>query len=174
VGLTFQRAHEVLKLDPETGVLTWRISRLKAKAGKVAGCVEKRRGYVLVRIDKVLYSAHDIIWLMVYGEWCPGEVDHIDRITGNNRPSNLRKATQQENLQNKSMQSNNTSGYRGVYWNEKAGMWVAQVEKRINGKRVNRVLGQFADKHQAAEVARVKRLEMFGEFAPSYDRAPSE
>lgn len=104
---------------------------------------------------------------MVYGEWCPRKIDHKDRVRDNNRLSNLRKATQQQNLQNKSMQSNNTSGYRGVVWN--GSKWVAQVEIQIGGKRKNHVLGQFDRKLDAANIARMKRIELFGEFAPSYD-----
>ena len=41
-------------------------------------------------------------------------VDHINRCAYDNRFSNLRVVTQQQNLRNRAMQSNNTSGYTGI------------------------------------------------------------
>jgi hypothetical protein len=162
---------EVLALDVETGALIWKVTLSnRAQAGKNAGCVEKRFGYVLVRIDGALYAAHDLIWLMLYGEWCPGRIDHKDRKSGNNKPSNLRLCTQQQNLRNKGMQSNNTSGYRGVYREKSSGWWIAQYETRCGSQRICYVLGKFNAREEAAEVARQARLKAFGEFAPDYDR----
>ena len=164
---SIDRLNEVLCLDPETGILTWKITLSpRAVAGKVAGCIEKRRKYVLVRIDGVLYRAHVLIWFMLHGEWCPREIDHWDRVTSNNRPSNLRKATESQQSQNKAMQSNNTSGYRGVTAAKDGCRWTAQYQ--LFGK--NHYLGTFASKEEAAEVARIARLNAFSAFAPDYDQ----
>src|SRR6266699_193066 len=163
---SIDRLNEVLCLDPETGILTWKITLSpRAVAGKVAGCIEKRRKYRIVRIDSVNYMAHVLIWFMLHGEWCPREIDHWDRVTSNNRPSNLRKATESQQSQNKAMQRNNTSGYRGVTAAPN-GKWIAQYQLH----RKNHNLGTFETKEEAAEVARLARLNAFSAFAPDYDQ----
>lgn len=77
------------------------------------------------------------------------EVDHINRDRLDNRKSNLRVATRQENMKNKSIYSNNTSGYPGVKWNSKLGKWQVQITVDRN----RRHLGVFA-RFQDALVAR--------------------
>jgi HNH endonuclease len=62
----------------------------------------------------------------------PGEqVDHIDGDGLNNRRSNLRLATVSMNQQNRSMQKNNTSGFKGVSFHKLTGKWQASIG--ING-----------------------------------------
>ena len=88
--------------------------------------------------------------------------DHIDRNALNNRKSNLRKATRQENARNRSLSTNNTSGCTGVYFNKSHNRWVAGIG--YNNKHIR--LGEFIDKADAI-VARLKaEKEYYGEFAP--------
>jgi HNH endonuclease len=165
----WDRLHQVLQLDAETGIFTWRITLSnRAVAGCVAGHQDKRwPHYIRIGFDGRVYLAHVLIWYILTREWIPREIDHFDRDGGNNRPDNLRRCAQQQNLQNKSMQRNNTSGYRGVVRDGDG--WAAQVEIRTGGKRINHRQGGFATKLQAAEWARAKRIELFGEFAPMED-----
>lgn len=135
----------------------------RGKEGHRAGYREGRAGYRLIGIDGVHYFEHQVIWFMLHGEWCPGQVDHIDRIPDNNKPSNLRKASESQQRQNKAMQRNNTSGHRGV--TAVPDGWQAQYQHL--GK--NHYLGTYANKDEAAEVARLARLRAFGQFAPNYD-----
>jgi len=160
------RLREAFALDVETGELIWKV-RLsnRVKIGQRAGCIESRFGYVLVRLDGMLYAAHDLIWFMLFGEWCPGRIDHIDRDKSNNRPANLRIATQQQNLQNQSLSAKNTSGFRGVTWNRREEKWQAQVQH--DGRYI--FCGHFDDCLQAAHAARQMRLRLWKEFAPLYD-----
>lgn len=74
------------------------------------------------------------------------EVDHFDLNPLNNTDSNLRVVTRAQNLQNRSIQSNNTSGFRGVCYHKRKGKW--QANSRINGKFV--YLGIFNTKEEAA------------------------
>lgn len=55
------------------------------------------------------------------------EVDHINRDRLDNRKSNLRVVTRQDNMKNKSKYSNNTSGYPGIKWNNKLKKWQVQI-----------------------------------------------
>jgi HNH endonuclease/AP2 domain len=82
--------------------------------------------------------------------------DHIDGDTLNNRLSNLRPATHAQNMLNRKLGKNNTSGYKGVYWNKRHTRWVARV--RIDGKTV--YYGEFLDKEDAAKMRDLKELEL--------------
>lgn len=63
-------------------------------------------------------------------------VDHINHDTIDNRKSNLRTSTITENCWNQGEHSNNTSGYKGVFYNNRENYW--QVSIRIgNGKRLH-------------------------------------
>jgi len=75
------------------------------------------------------------------------KVDHIDGDTQNNRRSNLRLASNAENLRNRGKTSGNTSGYKGVTWNKRSQKWIAQI--KIDYKSI--VIGRFDDKEKAAE-----------------------
>lgn len=73
------------------------------------------------------------------------KVDHIDRNPSNNRRSNLRLVTNQENSFNQGIRTDNTSGIRGVYWSNKSHWWCANIV--INGK--TKYLGHFKTKEDA-------------------------
>lgn len=136
----------IFEYDPETGVLTWKFRPDVPKewntrfADKEAGYINNS-GYRLVRIDGAMYLAHRIIWCLVTGEF-PEQIDHIYHDRQNNRWSNLRDVTAQENNKNRTMQSNNDSGFTGVCWDKHARKWKAYI--RVDGKQNN--LGMFSTK----------------------------
>ena len=88
-------------------------------------------------------------------------VDHINRNTLDNRKSNLRKCTPQQNNFNKGKQSNNTSGYKGVYSSPDKKKWMASIKKGVVIKR----MGPFFDKEEAAKAYDIEAVKLFGEFA---------
>jgi len=88
-------------------------------------------------------------------------VDHINRNTFDNRKSNLRKCTPQQNNFNKGKQSNNTSGYKGVYSSPDKKKWMASIKKGAIIKR----MGPFFDKEEAAKAYDIEAVKLFGEFA---------
>lgn len=55
-------------------------------------------------------------------------IDHINRNGLDNRKSNIRACTRSENSQNKHLADNNTSGFRGVSFDESTGKWRARVQ----------------------------------------------
>ena len=87
--------------------------------------------------------------------------DHIDRNKLNNRKSNLRKCTLQQNNLNRKKSSGKTSKYKGVWFNKRTEKWVAGI--KYNKKPIH--LGYFTDEEEAARAYDAKALELFGEFA---------
>ena len=89
--------------------------------------------------------------------------DHINRNPLDNRKENLRPATIQENNINRSIQSNNTSGFIGVYFDKHCNKWIAQIKK--NRKNIH--LGVFQNKEEAIYARLQAELKYFGpEFSP--------
>lgn len=87
-------------------------------------------------------------------------VDHIDGNGLNNTRDNIRLATPSQNSINKRMQSNNTSGVRGVVWNGRK--WQVEIKAGRNQKKL--YLGQFDTIEEAASVYQKKAAELFGEY----------
>jgi HNH endonuclease len=85
--------------------------------------------------------------------------DHIDGNGLDNRRSNLRLATNQENRWNSRLYSNNTSGAKGV---EKRGSKF-RASITLNGKKVN--LGTFETIQEAHEAYKAAAKSNYGEFA---------
>lgn len=88
-------------------------------------------------------------------------VDHINHDTLDNRRSNLRKCGNAENQHNSIKHRDNTSGYKGVYWNKVSRKWTAYINIKKKGKH----LGGFDNKEDAARAYDSYAREMFGEFA---------
>lgn len=108
------------KYCPETGRITFLVSRYKSKVGTEAGRVTFNHAggnsYRKVTVGKSQEMlAHRLAWLLHYGSLPDGEIDHIDGNGLNNRISNLRDVSHRDNLRNiKPVRS--ASGIKGVYW----------------------------------------------------------
>lgn len=89
------------------------------------------------------------------------ECDHLNGNSLDNRRSNLRIVTRQQNILNRGMQKNNTSGYRGVSFNKKSGKWIAAIKNE--GKL--RIVGYYETKELAAVSYNTEAKRMFGIFA---------
>ena len=88
--------------------------------------------------------------------------DHIDRNELNNRKSNLRQCTHEENSRNNKLYKNNSSGITGVHWSKKENKWIARIVINTKLKRV----GCFTDKDDAIRARLQAELKYYKEFAP--------
>lgn len=88
-------------------------------------------------------------------------VDHINHNGLDNRRSNLRVCTNQQNICNCHIPKNNKSGCKGVYWSEERHKWCAQIT--INNK--TKLLGRFTDYEDAVEARNKAAEKYYGEFA---------
>lgn len=88
------------------------------------------------------------------------EIDHIDGNGLNNQKQNLRIVTHAQNQKNMKKPITNTSGYKGVSWDQVRRKWVAYI---WNGKSIN--LGGYSTKLEAAEAYDKAALSYFGDFA---------
>ena len=167
---TPDEVNALLKHDPETGQFTWlpRKGRRQwnaANAGKVAGSIQCRHriesGYIVISIHGWPYSAHRLAWLVSYGNWPEGDIDHKDRDGTNNRIDNLRLASHSQNRWNQKRPRHNTSGFKGVTWNKKRNRWQASIG--FNGRTL------YLGLHESPEAAHAAYSraahERFGEYA---------
>lgn len=151
---------EILSYDPLTGVFTWKVSRGSKSAGSVAGNVNTKIGYRQIGINGRLLYAHRLAWLYIHGVDPVNEIDHENGDKSDNRYRNLRDATSTQNSCNIKIQSNNTSGCKGVSWAKYQDMWHAYVQ--ISGKRISRYTSDF---FEACCFAHSLRNEIHGEFS---------
>lgn len=89
------------------------------------------------------------------------ETDHINGDGLDNRQNNLRICTHSQNGMNSKTQSNNTSGYKGVYYYKQTRRWMACITVRSKQKH----LGYFMSNEKAALAYDKASLKYFGEFA---------
>jgi hypothetical protein len=82
-------------------------------------------------------------------------VDHINHNGLDNRRSNLRVLTDNENRQNMSgLQSNNSSGFRGVNFHRRLNKWMAYTN--VDKRRIH--LGYFDTAEEAGQASLEARL----------------
>lgn len=144
-NLTAQRLRELLNYDPETGHFKWRVTRVGCGAGKIAGCVDKGTGYIVIKIDRQLHRAHRLAFLWMVGNWPADTIDHRNLQRSDNRWVNLREATMKQNQENLPLDPRNKSGHRGVHWCKEDSVWCASIGHR--GRKI--ALGRSPDKQVA-------------------------
>ncbi len=159
--ITAESFRKAFSYDAESGVIYRIVDRLSRAIEPQPATSTDSYGYIRVCLNRRMFKAHRVAWLLHYGEWPKGEIDHINLDRTDNRISNLRDCSRVENARNHGMPSTNTSGVKGVSYNAQCRKWVAQV--CVNRKVKN--LGLFDSIEQAAEVVRSARAELHGQFA---------
>lgn len=142
--LTYERLHEVLDYDLDTGFLVWiKPNSNRVKVGDIAG--SKSHGYINVTVDGKKYRAHRLAWFFVKGYFPENDIDHIDRVRYHNWIDNLREASLSCNMRNTGNPKNNTSKIKGVSWNKALNKWSSQI--KIYSKKKH--LGYYKHFHNA-------------------------
>jgi hypothetical protein len=89
------------------------------------------------------------------------QVDHIDFNGLNNMKVNLRNCTHSQNIMNQRPNLNNSSKYKGVWWNKEKNKYHSQI--RANQKRIS--IGYFTNEEDAAKAYDKIAKIYHGEFA---------
>lgn len=148
---TRERIDELLNVDTETGVITWRKGRGRAGAGSVAGRLHVT-GYLELQVDGVMLKAHAVVFFVAHG-WWPDRIDHINGVRCDNRISNLREADAAANARNRT----NWVTERGLLGANKtsSGRW----SSTISADSVSYHLGVY-DSEQEAHAAYVEARDL--------------
>lgn len=130
-------------------------------------CITKEKWYSLRKPSGRVYAVrpgvrlHRLIMERVIGRTLESNeiVDHIDNDPLNNVRSNLRLATNKDNVRNSRMRENNTSGYKGVFKHHKR--FRAQI--KVDNKSI--YLGVFDTPEEAHAAYCEAAVKYHGEFA---------
>ena len=155
------RLTAALNYDAETGIFTWSSTMTgNAKKGSVAGNI-LNNGYIRISVFGKRYLAHHLAWAYCYGKLPTENMDHINGNKGDNRICNLRLASQSQNMMNQGLRSDNTSGYKGVYYRHRLKKWQAMIS--VNGKR--KTLGHYSTPELAYEAYKKEAVLNYGDYA---------
>jgi hypothetical protein len=154
---------EVLKMlvnyDPTTGIFTWIVDGRLTRKGEQVGWLDN--GYIRCKIMGKTYRAHRLAFIYMLGREAYGHIDHIDTIRSNNRWDNLRENMQVVNPWNRGLQTNNSSGVKGVHWDKRKNRFIAQIQ--VHGKK--KQVGAYSTVEEATQAIRAYRELVHEEFA---------
>lgn len=149
----------VLRYEPDTGHFYWLVSPSSlVKIGDRAGSV-KRGGYIGIKFDGKIYFAHRLAWLFTNGAWPTGSLDHRNRNPADNRITNLRECSASQNQANRSLNKNNSTGYRGV--DRRGKRYRASIKVGFHSI----YLGTFESAAAASGAYENAAIALFGEFS---------
>jgi hypothetical protein len=156
---TQEELKKVLHYSPESGQFTWiDCKAYGVKNGDVAGW--ESLGYCFIKVKGVDCQVHNLAWVYVHGRLPDGELDHINGDGTDNRLSNLREVSRFNNMKNRKVNCNNTSGCKGVTWHTNIKKWQARITS--NGVRYH--LGYFDSVDDAGNAYDKAAVELHREF----------
>lgn len=155
------QAEALLDYDKNSGELRWKQNELVRKdlRGQIAGWLSQD-GYRYLKIDNKRLCAHRVVW-MLYHKEIPDQIDHINMDRADNRIANLRNACIAENNRNRTKQSNNTSGFKGVTFHKSTKKYHAKI--MVN--KVRHSLGYFENAETASVAYQNASRELHGNFS---------
>jgi HNH endonuclease len=156
--LTTEKLKALFDLSANGGLVRKKTST-NSPAGQEVGFAG-RNGYVYAMVEGKTYPLHRLVW-MWHGNPDTKSLDHIDCDASNNRIENLRIASKSQNMQNRGIPSNNTSGTKGIHWHRGKKRWCV----RIGVFGVRKYIGYFKDLELAELVAIEARNKYHGAYA---------
>lgn len=154
---TQERLKELFKAVSDRNGIAWANA---ARGGRRKDDGSYKDRYRCTVVDGTKYKHHRLVWIFFNGAIPEGVmIDHRDGDKLNNHPSNLRLATNADNVHNRGANQNNSTGFKNVCRHNKG----FRVEIKINGKRYK--FGTFPTATWAALAADAIMLKAFGEFA---------
>ena len=158
---TAQEAALAVRYDESSGLFYKVRPGGRVKVGSRTGSV-CGNGYMRVRVNGREYLAHRLAWLIHYGQWPSGFVDHINGVITDNRIVNLREATPSQSTANTGLRRDNRCGFKGVTFQaHKRRKYGARIVK----DGVTTWLGSFLTAEDAHAAYMKAAAEVFGEFA---------
>lgn len=124
---------------------------------KEISCYMDKEGYVICSKNGKRKKLHRLLTNAPKNK----KVDHKNHDKSDNRKSNLRFVTNQQNQMNRSANKGSVSGKAGVTYCKPTGKWAAQIT--VNKKRIN--LGTYENKEDAIKVRIEAENKYFGEFS---------
>ena len=156
--VTQEQLKELINYNSETGIFTNKVTRnSRAVKGQELNPSNEGR-YGAVQLNKQKYLLHRLAWFYINGTWPKDQIDHINGIKTDNRISNLRECTNQQNSYNRKGREG-TSKYKGVHAH--GNKWRAKVT--ISGKQI--IIGSFNTEKEAALAYNKQVKVIHGEFA---------
>ena len=174
---------QILEYNPDSGVLVWKhreessfIPRdgrtpshmanawNSANSGRIALASVAKNKYLRGAINGSCFYAHRVAWAIHCGEWPEHDIDHINGIRSDNRICNLRAVSRSENLKNRMISSNNTSGTMGVSYSKHHKLWSVTIGDNH--------IGWFSSKEDA--VTARKEAETRLNYHENHGRRPVE
>lgn len=132
-------------------------------AGRIVGRIPdgtRSNRYRTTTVKGQHWCVHKLIYLYHHGV-VPEQLDHINCDTTDNRIENLRVASSSQNMCNRRLFSNSTSGHKGVSWHKAQARWFVYVDVRKKRKNI----GYFDDLELADLVSTEARDLYHGRYA---------
>jgi hypothetical protein len=148
---SYKRVAMLLRYEPDTGALYWRVPRSGIRYSRKAGSVSNVRGhrYRYVTIDGVKCLAHHVAWVLMTKRWPEMPITFKDRNSLNCRWLNLKPATISY-IRAHDRRPEPASGHRGVSWHVLKLKWYA----RIGIEKQQHSLGYHKAKNDAVKARR--------------------
>ena len=143
---TPEQLRQLLRYEPETGKLFWRERTpemfVDGNNGTAAGrCAQwnaryanrpaftapMKTGYLSGRAFGATHYAHRVAWAIFEGCWPTGQIDHVNGVRSDNRRSNMRDVSLEENMRNVKRRVDNSSGQTGVDFHKTLNLWRARA-----------------------------------------------
>ena len=117
--------------------------------------------YAAAKNKPIDYTRNILLHRLVMNAKKGEVVDHINGNVFDNRKNNLRICTRGQNIMNQRLRSNNSSGYKGVYFDKRLRKWCVRIQ--TNG--IRKYFGFFDNLVNAARCYNKNAKRLHGEFA---------